>query len=465
MSNVKDISALSGHLPFPDGWKHMAGQEKLAFYLNRWAKLIHGAANQEVAEKYEQRARRVMDVLALKEPDQVPASMMTIGYLLNFCGVQPKDAFYNPDKVLKATIKLHQEFGLDYYALPGMYSGPMLDILNPKIVRWPGSSRSECATADGISYQYIEDEYMRADEYDELICQPEGYLLRKYLPKIFSGLEGLSTIPNIFNMAELIGYTGTLASISKGTPARAAIDMLLKAADKAVATEKLQVKASSLVAHKFGVPCLYGGHSFAPFDLIGDTMRCTMGIMTDLYRCPDKVIKATQALVPMAVQIGVQGVEKTGNPFVFMPLHKGSDIFLSQEQFKTFYWPSLKKTLLELINAGCVPILFLEGAYDKRLDVLAADPLPKGQSIWIFSQIDMKEAKKKVGPWACIAGDVPASLFKQGSLEMLESYCKNLIETCAPGGGFFLFSGAILDQANPENIHTFLNCARKYGQY
>ena len=457
-------SSDGGHV-LPPGWTHMAREEKFDYYTGRWMGMIDGAARQDMVRKYRKRAKRVLDVLALKEPDQVPVHLMTIGYLLGYGGIQPKDAFYDPDKVLLSTIRLHREFDLDYYVFPGMYSGPMLDILGPRILHWPGSRRPGHALPDGISYQYVEDEYMRADEYDELINQPEGYVLRRYLPRIFPELKGLASLPNIFNMTELTGYNATLGALGKGTPARKAIDIILRAADRAIETREMVDQAASELAVKFGVPGLFCGHSFAPFDLVGDTMRCTMGIMKDLYRCPDKVAAAMEALVPMAVQMGVQIAEHTANPFIFMPLHKGADIFLSPDQFKRFYWPPLKKVLQGFIDVGCVPILFLEGAYDKRLEIIAADPLPRGKSIWLFSQIDMKAAKALIGPWGCIAGNVPASLFKQGSLDMLEAYCRDLIETCAPGGGFFMFSGAILDQANPENIRTYLESARKYGVY
>ncbi len=465
MRDENKNGSLSGTHPLPDNWKGMTGEERFDFYSKRWLGLIDHCADQKVVGRYRKRAGRVLDVLALKEPDQVPVHLMTIGYILGYGGVQPRDAFYDPDKVLVATTRLHQEFELDYFVLPGLYSGPMLDILGSRLVRWPGSRRSGQALPDSISYQYIEDEYMRQDEYDELIWQPEGFLLRKYLPRIFPEIAGLKTLPNIFNFKELVGYTGTLAALGKGTLARKAIDTLLDAADKAHETASLVDSASSRLVETFGVPSIFKGYSFAPFDFIGDTMRCTMGIMKDLYRCPEKVLAAMESLVPMAVQIGVQAAETTGNPFIYMPLHKGADIFLSRDQFKTFYWPSLRATLQGLIDQGCIPMLFLEGAHDKRLEIIAADPLPKGRSIWIFSQIDMAVAKALIGPWACIAGNVPASLFKQGSQEMLESYCKDLIETCAPGGGFFLFPGAVIDQANPENIHTFLNSARKFGTY
>ena len=50
------------------------------------------------------------------------------------------------------------------------------------------------------------------------------------------------------------------------------------------------------------------------------------------------------------------------------PLHKGADGFMSLKQFETFYWPSLKKVILGLINEGIMSSLFAEGSYTFALD-------------------------------------------------------------------------------------------------
>lgn len=118
---------------------------------------------------------------------------------------------------------------------------------------------------------------------------------------------------------------------------------------------------------------------------------------------------------------------------------------MSPEQFKKFYWPSLKAAMQGLIDAGCIPVPFVEGSYNQRLDIMADDPLPSGKTLWIFDRTDMKAAKEKVTCWGGISGNVPASLFKQGSAQDLDDYCKNLIETCAPGGGFCVAPGAVID--------------------
>jgi hypothetical protein len=55
------------------------------------------------------------------------------------------------------------------------------------------------------------------------------------------------------------------------------------------------------------------------------------------------------------IGMGVSASRQTGNPLIFIPLHKGADGFLSDEQFQKFYWPQLKQVMLGLIENGCIP--------------------------------------------------------------------------------------------------------------
>ena len=96
--------------------------------------------------------------------------------------------------------------------------------------------------------------------------------------------------------------------------------------------------------------------SGAPFDFFGDVLRGTKGIMTDMYRRPEKLIQAMERVTPLLVEDGVNGANASGCPVVFIPLHKGTGGFMSQKQFETFYWPSLKQVMLGLIEEGIVPL-------------------------------------------------------------------------------------------------------------
>ena len=119
-----------------------------------------------------------------------------------------------------------------------------------------------------------------------------------------------------------------------------------------------------------GYPDFFGGFSKAPFDTLGDTLRGTRGIMVDMYRRPEKLLAAIDAIVPMMIRMGGEGAQRAGNPIIFMPLHKGADGFMNNQQFMKFYWPSLQKVLLGLIKEGCVPFPWAEGGYNSRLEII-----------------------------------------------------------------------------------------------
>ena len=69
-----------------------------------------------------------------------------------------------------------------------------------------------------------------------------------------------------------------------------------------------------------------------------------------------------------------------------------------------------------------------------------------------------------IGKTCCIIGNVPSSLLAIGAVKDVKEYCRKLIETCAPGGGYVL-TGAAVTEAKPENLRAFMEVAREYGVY
>jgi uroporphyrinogen-III decarboxylase len=212
-----------------------------------------------------------------------------------------------------------------------------------------------------------------------------------------------------------------------------------------------------------GFPNILGGFTKAPFDTIGDTLRGTRGIMIDMYRQPDKLLKAMEALVPIMIGMGIGASQQTGNPLIFMPLHKGADGFLSDEQFKKFYWPTLKKVIVALIEGGCIPFPALEGHWGSRLKVI--QDIPKGKTAWMVDQTDMAKAKETLGKNACLIGNVPSSMLNLATPKEVKDYCKKLIDTAGKGGGFIMGNGAFFDEAKPENIKAMVDFTKEYGVY
>jgi uroporphyrinogen-III decarboxylase len=97
------------------------------------------------------------------------------------------------------------------------------------------------------------------------------------------------------------------------------------------------VKEISQVVREAGIPSIWGGMSGAPFDLIGDMLRGTRGIMMDMYQRPDKLQEAMERITLMIIDEAVGATNISGCPVVIMPLHKGPDGFMSNKQFGTFY--------------------------------------------------------------------------------------------------------------------------------
>jgi uroporphyrinogen-III decarboxylase len=136
---------------------------------------------------------------------------------------------------------------------------------------------------------------------------------------------------------------------------------------------------------------------------------------------------------------------------------------MSQEQFDTFYWPSLKKVMDALIEEGLIQRLFAEGGFNTRLE--AVDQFPKGFVTWYFDRSDMGLVKKVLGDKCCIQGNVPISMIVGGTPPEVKEYCRDLIETCGKGGGFILAAGTAGSHAKIDNLRAMMEAVREYGVY
>ena len=133
----------------------------------------------------------------------------------------------------------------------------------------------------------------------------------------------------------------------------------------------------------------------APYDYFADMMRGTRGIILDLYRQPEKLLEAIDIQLDLTIQTTIKNFPMTDCPVCMMPLHKGDDTFMSDKQFDKFYWPSLRKLFMAMIEEGLVPFPFAEGIYNSRLKLIT--DTPKSAVVWYFDKTDMAEAKKDLG--------------------------------------------------------------------
>jgi uroporphyrinogen-III decarboxylase len=187
------------------------------------------------------------------------------------------------------------------------------------------------------------------------------------------------------------------------------------------------------------------------------------GAMLDMYRQPNNLMKAHDEILERTLARIAAMPQRTDNPRAFMALHRGSDGFMSLEQFEKFYWPGLKAVILAIVDKGMVPGIFFEGDWTQRLKYLAE--LPPGKVLGHFDTTDIVKAKEVLKNIMCIRGNVPATLLRAGTTQEVKDYCKNLIDVVGKNGGLVVCPRVVPDEGTAENIHTMIDFTREYGVY
>jgi hypothetical protein len=412
----------------------------------------------EAQQAFKASILRFRDAIEMEKlPDRVPVTIFPSWFPWLNAGMTAQEAMYDYDKCAATFKQFVLEFKPDVHwgaVMPG--PGKFFEIVDYKLYSWPGHG-----VAPENSYQCHEDEYMLADEYDALIQDPSGYFSNVYLPRVFGALGGFRMLPFLPGILEMYGLAINFIPFGL-PPVQATYQALFEAGAEALKWMMAMGGVEGELA-TLGFPTLLAGFTKAPFDVIGDTLRGTQGIMLDIYRRPKKLLEAMEALTPLMIRLGVGGSQVTGKPLIFIPLHKGADGFLSDEHFQKFYWPTLKEVILGLIEAGCIPFPAAEGGYSSRLEHVK--DLPRGKTVWMIDQTDMARAKETLGQNACLFGNVPSAMLSVGTPQEVRAYVKKLIDAAGKGGGLIVGNGSFFDQAEPENVKAMVDTAKEYGAY
>ena len=438
-------------------WTDLSSEERREERFKRWLSPPNVKFSSPDAEQeYKARVTRFIKAIKLEKPDRVPV-ILPVNFLPAYhAGQTLKDVMYDYDALRRAWLKFLRDFEMDAFPGPGLvYPGKVLETVDYRFHHWPGHGLGE----DVSSYQYIEGEYMRPEEYDALIKDPAHFLLTTYLPRAAGAFAGFRKLGP---MTQMIGVPVPYIAQFGDPEVQASVRSLLEAGLETVKWREA-VDGINRAAREAGVPSVRGAMSGAPFDRIGDYLRGTKGIMLDMYRQPGKLKEAMERITPMLIDQGVRAANVSECPIVFLPLHKGPEGFMSNKQFEAFYWPTLKKVMMAFIEEGLVPMLFAEGNYEPRLEIIR--DMPRAKVIWHFEVMDMAKAKEVLGSDACIAGNLPVSMLSIGTPKEVKTGCRKLIETCGRGGGYILAGSASLDKGNPENLRAMMEAAKEYGVY
>jgi uroporphyrinogen-III decarboxylase len=396
--------------------------------------------------------------MQLKQPDRIPIQLDMSYMLAEMYGVSRQEQHENADKEIEMLEQAAHHFQPD--SILGVFNNPM-----------PGLAVGDCMTkfpGHGLdpngSFQFVEGEYMKSEDYDAFIDDPADWSIRKYWPRIFSELEGLSLLPPL-GIAAFGTYSLNTLGVFKAPPVVKALQALSRAIE---AQAEAQARAIRTVQHLealgFAPPAFLGSVIEAPYDLMSDTLRGMRGIMLDMYRRPDKLLSAQEKVLRFQLEYAVEWSHSTGINVTFIPLHRGSDGFMSLPQFEKFYWPQLKTMLEQLVKAGIMPFVFYEGIWDKRLDYLAQ--LPKGKTVGWFQASDIFKAKEILGDTMCIVGGMPNSLLKAGSTEEVRKFTIRLCKEIGEGGGFIMTTGVgEMEGCRPDLVKVWVDTTKEFGVY
>jgi hypothetical protein len=406
---------------------------------------------------YDARWQRIMDCVALRQPDRMPVAMYATHWLAKYGGISNKELMYDYEKAKAICERAVLEFEPDGVAplVSGVALGPVLDAVDYKQLKWPGHG-----VADDQPYQYLDREYMKAEEFPDLVRDPTGFYLNRYLPRIFGAFEGFENFPVLPGAF----YFRTITALRPlATPGlKKALQRVLDAADEVDRFMTHSAQWNKRIA-TLGYPLMNGSASGAPYDIIADYFRGATGMMKDLFRHKDQLLEAVDVMRRNLVRMTIANAKASGNPIVFIPIHWAPDAFMSSRQFETFWWPSFRQMMLDLIEADLVPMPLWESDCTKRLEIIK--DIPAGKCIYWFERTDMVKAFEVLGDVVALRGNLSPSMMATGTPTDVDGAVRHLVDKVWNKGGNLILDTAfgIPDETPVENVRAMYAAARKYG--
>ena len=388
--------------------------------------------SQDLKALFDERLGRYQAAITLEPTDRIPIAPGSNYFAEVYSGNTNQETIYDPDKWLRAELAFCRDFPEVDVLRDNRIWGPHFDAVGLKTYKLPGRD-----LPPRVQFQFVEEEYMKADEYDLLIENPVEFLFQRWLPRIFGDFKEPGSIRS---------YMAFL----KGGMAQGMLGQIMR-------------NRTVVLQNEAGMPQPMAGFFLAPFDVLADGMRGLTATFMDCYRQPDKVIAACDVLVNEMVNIALATADPLKRWPIFVPTHKAC--FMSPKEFDSFYWPSFKKVLEILIGAGHTIRAYLEGDWGRHWHHMLE--LPKGKVLCdIDNEGDIFKAKEEIGHHQCLAGGIKDSQFILGTPEEMRQQVKTLCETVGRGGGYIISGGCNFPYTTkPENLRALIDGVMEYGVY
>lgn len=407
---------------------------------------------------FDARWKRILDCVELRQPARMPVVLYATFWLAKYGNISCKELMYDYDKSTQLAEQATLEFDPDLVSMAmtaGTMYGPTLEAMDFKQLQWAGHG-----VGDFQPYQYLDREYMLIDEYDEFMFDPTAFYLRKYMPRIAGAFEGLAEMPYLPGMHYFRLVQGLRGFNKPGV--RQAFENLFKVAEEA---DRMGAANAGLAKRltEHGYPRDAGGNTVSPYDFVADYFRGARGMMTDLYRKKDKLLALLDKARIWLTKLTIDNAKAAGHPIVMIPIHWAPDAFMSDKQFKEFYWPPFRQMMLDMIAAGLIPMPLWEADCTKRLEVIK--DIPAGKCIYWFERTDLVKAHEVLGDVVALRGNLSPSMLTTGKPEDVDAAVKHLVDNVWNKGGKLILDAAfgVPDETPVENVRAMFDAARKYA--
>ena len=307
---------------------------------------------------YEERLKRINDAISLKEPDRVPCCPLYTTFPFLWAGYSMAEVMYDAEKARRAVKKYLMHFEPDAslgYEASFAGAGPILEKLDPTWLEWAGKPNTR-VDSNSI-HQYIEFPFMDDDDFDFFNRDMEGFNIRRYFPKAFNVLKPLEQLD--FRGGHGLGITAFTMQFMNPQ----ILDTLKLLSEIGTMAGKWyeELGAFNAEMESAGFPTLIQGTTVTAFDAFSNNMRGTIKSLEDIVSCPEELKRAVEQFFPGSLSAAVAQAEHSNGRFIFIPMHKGMDGFMSDSQYREFYWDTFKRLITGLIDHGYTPWVYTEG--------------------------------------------------------------------------------------------------------
>jgi len=395
---------------------------------------------QDMEQLYAERLKRYTTAMRNEKPDRIPIRPFVAEFTAQYAGFTPQEVTHDYTKAFDAACKCAADFDWDAVVANMVYVWTGLtEAIGLRYYGVPGITVDPKHT-----FQYLEppegEAFMGEDEYDALAADPTGFLLNVWLPRVSR---------DVCAPGEPATMRNNLSFLKGG------MAMMQYFAGFGTQVQRLREESGTVSA--------IAGILKAPLDIIADKLRGYVGLTMDLFERPEKVLKACEALMPHLTHVALSGADPSKSVPISIWMHRGGVPFVSMEQFKRFYWPTLKPIIEEIISRGHQVLFYAEGDWTAHLDSFAE--LPDASIIYHVDQGDIFETHTRIGHKFCLSGGIPNFLLSYGTPDQVREHCRKVIDEVARDGGYVMDASAIVMDAKVENMRAMTEFTREYGVY